>query len=105
MIKAHSSSSKNLHIRKVQAAPKPLTDQAYDGALLLFNIVRVLWDISSKRLKKGATMTCSTTMSIAYCRTLFFNLYSKYVASFYNGKQRRAKDIVGTAEGQEGKDK
>ena len=44
-------------------------------------------------------------MSITYCRTLFFNLYSKYVASFYNSKQRRTKDIVGTAEGQEGKDK
>jgi hypothetical protein len=26
-----------IHIRKVQAAPKPLTDQANDGALLLFN--------------------------------------------------------------------
>lgn len=42
-------------------------------------------------------------MSIAYCRTLFFNLYSKYVVSFYNGKQRRAKDIVGTAEVEEDK--
>jgi hypothetical protein len=36
--KAQSSSSKNLQMRKVQAAaPKPLTDQAKDEALLLFN--------------------------------------------------------------------
>jgi hypothetical protein len=31
--KARSSSSKNPHIRKVQGAPKPVTDQAADEAI------------------------------------------------------------------------
>lgn len=107
--KARSSSSKNLHIRKVQVlliqSQTKLTIDHYYPCLSNTGQSRGGFISSKGPKKEGTTVTRSPIMNIAYCRTLFFNLYSKYIASFYNGKQRRTKDLVGTVEGQEGKDK